>query len=63
MGAIVRGYDVRPAVKEQVQSLGGEFLEVTDVEESGEGECSFGPLVIQVCFGSLSNEKTCLKKN
>lgn len=37
MGAIVRGYDVRPAVKEQVQSLGGEFLEVTGIKESGEG--------------------------
>ena len=29
MGAIVRAYDVRPAVKEQVESLGGEFLEVS----------------------------------
>lgn len=37
MGAIVRGYDVRPAVKEQVESLGGEFLEVS-VKESGAGE-------------------------
>lgn len=37
MGAIVRAYDVRPAVKEQVESLGGEFLEVS-VEESGAGE-------------------------
>lgn len=38
MGAIVRGFDVRAAVKEQVQSLGAEFLEVTGVEESGEGK-------------------------
>ncbi|XP_033726435.1 NAD(P) transhydrogenase, mitochondrial-like [Pecten maximus] len=37
MGAIVRAYDVRPAVKEQVESLGGEFLEVS-VQESGAGE-------------------------
>jgi len=28
MGAIVRCFDVRPAVKEQVKSMGGEFLEV-----------------------------------
>ena len=28
MGAIVRGYDVRPACKEQVESVGAEFLEV-----------------------------------
>lgn len=37
MGAIVRGFDTRPAVKEQVQSLGAEFLEVKGVEESGAG--------------------------
>ncbi|XP_014675964.1 PREDICTED: NAD(P) transhydrogenase, mitochondrial-like [Priapulus caudatus] len=36
MGAIVRGFDTRAEVKEQVQSLGAEFLEV-DIEESGEG--------------------------
>ena len=36
MGAIVRLFDVRAAVKEQAQSLGAEFLEV-DFEESGEG--------------------------
>ncbi len=28
LGAIVRAFDVRPAVKEQVESLGGEFLMV-----------------------------------
>ena len=28
LGAIVTGYDVRPAVKEQVESLGAKFLEV-----------------------------------
>lgn len=37
MGAVVRGFDTRAAVKEQVQSLGAEFLEVTGVEEGGEG--------------------------
>ncbi len=36
MGAIVRAFDTRPATKEQVQSMGAEFLEVT-VKESGEG--------------------------
>jgi len=36
MGAIVRAFDTRAAVKEQVQSLGAEFLEV-NVKESGEG--------------------------
>merc|ERR1712001_401974 len=34
MGAIVRCFDVRPAVKEQVKSMGAEFLEV-DIKEDG----------------------------
>lgn len=37
MGAIVRLFDVRPAVKEQAKSMGAEFLEV-HLKESGEGE-------------------------
>ncbi len=37
LGAIVRAFDVRPAVKEQINSMGAEFLEVK-LEESGEGE-------------------------
>lgn len=36
LGAIVKAFDTREAVKEQVESLGGEFLEV-DIEESGDG--------------------------
>lgn len=36
LGAIVRGFDTRPAVKEQIQSLGGEFIEVK-LKEYGEG--------------------------
>jgi len=36
LGAIVRAFDTRPAVKEQVRSMGGEFLELK-FEESGEG--------------------------
>ena len=28
MGAVVLGYDVRPVVKEQVESMGGQFLKV-----------------------------------
>merc|ERR1711936_1052935 len=37
MGAIVRCFDVRPAVKEQVKSMGGEFLEV-EIQEDGSTE-------------------------
>ncbi|THH04603.1 hypothetical protein EW145_g5399 [Phellinidium pouzarii] len=36
LGAIVRGFDTRPAAREQVQSLGAEFLEV-DIDEDGSG--------------------------
>lgn len=36
LGAIVRAFDTRPAVKEQVQSMGAEFLEL-DFSEDGEG--------------------------
>jgi NAD(P) transhydrogenase subunit alpha len=36
LGAIVRAFDVRAAVEDQVKSLGGEFLTVT-MKESGEG--------------------------
>ncbi len=36
LGAIVRAFDVRPSVADQVKSLGGEFLTVT-IEESGDG--------------------------
>merc|ERR1712165_197738 len=34
MGAIVRAFDVRPEVKEQVESMGAEFLTV-DIQEDG----------------------------
>lgn len=38
LGAIVRAFDTRPVVKEQVQSLGAEFLELTFAEDgTGEG--------------------------
>lgn len=36
LGAIVEVSDIRPAVKEQVESLGGRFIELP-MEESGEG--------------------------
>lgn len=38
LGAIVRSFDVRPEVKEQVQSMGAEFLEVDYQENSGAGD-------------------------
>ncbi|MEA9389360.1 Re/Si-specific NAD(P)(+) transhydrogenase subunit alpha [Acerihabitans sp. TG2] len=38
MGAIVRAFDTRPEVKEQVQSMGAEFLELDFEEEAGSGD-------------------------
>ncbi|MDP7006221.1 MAG: Re/Si-specific NAD(P)(+) transhydrogenase subunit alpha [Phycisphaerales bacterium] len=37
LGAIVRAFDTRKAVKEQVESLGGEFLELDFPSDDGEG--------------------------
>jgi NAD(P) transhydrogenase subunit alpha len=37
LGAIVRAFDTRPAVKEQVQSMGAEFLELNVVEDAEGG--------------------------
>ncbi len=37
LGAVVRAFDTRPAVREQVQSLGAQFLKF-EFQESGEGE-------------------------
>lgn len=36
LGAIVRGFDTRSAAREQIQSLGAEFIEV-DIQEEGGG--------------------------
>jgi NAD(P) transhydrogenase subunit alpha len=38
LGAIVRAFDTRLEVKEQVQSMGAEFLELDFEEESGSGD-------------------------
>lgn len=38
LGAVVRAFDTRPEVKEQVQSMGAEFLEINIDEEAGGGD-------------------------
>ncbi len=40
LGAVVQAYDVRPVVKEQVESLGGKFVEME--LESGQSETAGG---------------------
>jgi NAD(P) transhydrogenase subunit alpha len=44
LGAIVRAFDTRPAVKEQVESLGGEFLELA-FKEDGTGEGGYAKVM------------------
>ena len=44
MGAIVRAFDTRPAVKDEVKSLGGEFLEL-DFEEDGSGSGGYAKVM------------------
>ena len=46
LGAVVTAFDTRPAVREQVESLGARFLEFK-FEESGEGEGGYAKEVSQ----------------
>lgn len=42
LGAVVEAFDVRPAVKEQVESLGAKFVEAEEEHEVGGGETEGG---------------------
>ena len=44
LGAIVRAFDTRPEVKQQVESMGAEFLEL-DFEEEGSGEGGYAKVM------------------
>jgi len=44
MGAIVRAFDTRPEVKEQVESMGAEFL-MLEFEEEGSGEGGYAKVM------------------
>jgi NAD(P) transhydrogenase subunit alpha len=44
LGAIVRAFDTRPEVKEEVESMDGEFLEL-DFEEEGSGEGGYAKVM------------------
>ncbi|TDL21553.1 NAD transhydrogenase mitochondrial precursor [Rickenella mellea] len=44
LGAIVRGFDTRSAAREQVQSLGAEFIEV-DIKEDGSGSGGYAKVM------------------
>ena len=51
MGAVVRGFDTRPVVKEQVESLGAEFLTV-EIQEDGSGQGGYAKEMSKVSEGS-----------
>src|SRR5687767_8481684 len=44
LGAIVRAFDTRPEVKDQVKSMGGQFLTV-DIEEEGTGQGGYAKVM------------------
>ncbi|MEQ9023356.1 MAG: Re/Si-specific NAD(P)(+) transhydrogenase subunit alpha, partial [Pseudomonadales bacterium] len=45
MGAIVRAFDTRPEVKDQVESLGGEFLMLDFDDEDGSGDGGYAKIM------------------
>ncbi len=61
LGAIVRGFDTRPAVREQVQSLGAEFLEVT-IKEDGTGTVCLSLFILMI-HGLLTDKGRICKRN
>ncbi len=45
MGAIVRGFDTRPEVKEQIESLNAQFLALDVADEDGSGEDGYAKVM------------------
>jgi NAD(P) transhydrogenase subunit alpha len=59
LGAVVRAFDTRPAVREQVQSLGATFLKF-EFNESGEGE---GGYAKQMSEAYIAAEQALIAEN
>ena len=59
LGAVVRAFDTRPAVREQVESLGARFLPFT-FDETGEGE---GGYAKEVSEAYLAAEQALIAEN
>ncbi|MEM6795580.1 MAG: Re/Si-specific NAD(P)(+) transhydrogenase subunit alpha [Acidobacteriota bacterium] len=60
LGAVVEVSDIREAVKEQVESLGGKFIDLPDLGESGEGE---GGYAKQVTAEFLAEQRTIVTRH
>ena len=51
MGAIVKAFDTREAAREQVQSLGGEFIDINFIEE-GKGQGGYGKVMSESYYSA-----------
>jgi NAD(P) transhydrogenase subunit alpha len=51
MGAIVRSFDTRPEVKEQIESMDAEFLMLDFEDEDGSGEGGYAKVMSDLCQG------------
>jgi len=60
LGAVVRAFDTRPVVREQVESLGGRFVEFKFEGETGEGQ---GGYAKQVSEAYLAAEQALLAQH
>jgi NAD(P) transhydrogenase subunit alpha len=59
LGGVVRAYDIRPAVKEQVQSLGARFVEVELNEKDTETDAGYAKEMDEAFY---ENQRRLLKK-
>ena len=55
LGAVVSGYDVRAAVKEQIESLGAKFVSIK-IEESAEGEGGYAKALSDAAIRSQRDQ-------
>ena len=53
LGAVTSAYDLRPAAKEQVQSLGGRFVELPIEAKDAEDARGYAKAHRQVCIGRV----------
>jgi NAD(P) transhydrogenase subunit alpha len=60
LGAVVEASDIRPIVKEQVESLGGKFIPLPEIEESGEGK---GGYAKQMSEQFLTEQRKIVRKH
>ena len=62
LGAVVSGYDVRAAVKEQIESLGAKFVTIK-IEESGEGEGGYAKALSDAAIRSQREQMAQVMKD